>query len=183
MAEIMEALSSEASAIVRALADTQIGMVAHVPSSAIASIILHELAHVGEPGVPDLLPVGREEEAIGIVGAMNLAGGRAAVLMQDNGFGNALTALTTWAVAYHLPLPIFANERGGLGEYNSMIHTISGSARGLLGTVGIPTLDLSFRESAEQWHDVAVEAIDHAWLTRRPVVVFMNFWKGGAKDR
>ncbi len=45
--------------------------------------------------------------------------------MQDNGFGNALTALTTFAVSYHLPLLIVANTRGGLGEYNSMIHTIS----------------------------------------------------------
>ena len=67
------------------------------------------------------------------MGAMNLVGHRAAMLMQDNGFGNALTALTTWAIAYHLPLPIFANERGGLGEYNSIIHTISGSARRAIG--------------------------------------------------
>ncbi len=174
------ALSSEASAIVRAFADAEILTLAHVPSSAIASIILKELADAGKPGVPELLPVGREEEAVGIVGAMNLVGHRAALLMQDNGFGNALTALTTWAVAYHLPLPIFANERGGLGEYNSMIHAISGSARRLLETVGIPTFALSFRESAEEWHGLAVEAIDHAWLTRRPVVVFLNFWSGAS---
>lgn len=178
MTVVTAALSSEASAIVGALFDAKIRTVAHVPSSAIASIILQELSDAGKPGVPELLPVGREEEAVGIVGAMNLVGHRAAMLMQDNGFGNALTALTTWAIAYHLPLPIFANERGGLGEYNSMIHTISGSARRLLETVGIPTFALSFRESAEEWHDVAVEAIDHAWLTRRPVVVLMNFWKG-----
>ena len=78
---------------------------------------------------------------------MNLVGHRSVVLMQDNGFGNALTAIATWAGAYHLPLPIFANSRGGLGEYNSMIHTISGPADALLGPLGVPVFGLDFRDA------------------------------------
>jgi sulfopyruvate decarboxylase subunit alpha len=169
-------LTAEASAVIRAFTDTSTRAIAHVPSSAIAPMILDLRDRAGAPGVPDLIPVGREEEAIGIVGGMNLVGHRSAILMQDNGFGNALTAIMTWAVAYHLPLPIFANERGGFGEYNSMIHAISGSARDLLETLRIPVFGLSFRDEARTWHDVSVEAIEHAWLTRRPVVVQMNFW-------
>jgi sulfopyruvate decarboxylase subunit alpha len=176
-------LTGEAEAVMRAFAATSTRTIAHVPSSAIAPMIMHLLDRAGDAGVPELIPVGREEEAIGIVGGMNLVGHRSAVLMQDNGFGNALTAITTWAVAYHLPLPIFANERGGFGEYNSMIHVISGSARDLLETLRIPVFTLSFRDDPEAWHDVSVEAIEHAWLTRRPVVVHMNFWSGSEGRR
>lgn len=173
-------LSGEAAAVVRAFADTSTCAIAHVPSSAITPLLTDMLDRAGAPGVPELIPVGREEEAVGIVGGMNLVGYRAAVLMQDNGFGNALTAIATWASAYHIPLPIFANERGGLGEYNSMIHSISGAARDLLRVLGVPVFALDFRDDADAWHDVAVEAIEHAWLTRRPVVVHMNFWRGGS---
>jgi sulfopyruvate decarboxylase subunit alpha len=175
-------LSEEASSVLRAFADTGTRSVAHVPSSAIAPMILDLLDRAGRDGVPELIPTGREEEAIGIVGAANLIGHPSIVLMQDNGFGNALTAIATWAIAYHLPLPIFANERGGLGEYNSMIHAISGTAHDLLHTLGIPLFDLTFRDPPTAWHDVSVEAINHAWLTRRPVVVYMNFWKGGSEE-
>lgn len=176
------ALSSEAASVLQAFADTGTRSVAHVPSSAIAPMIFDLLDRAGGDGVPELIPAGREEETIGIVGAMNLVGHRSVVLMQDNGFGNALTAITTWAIAYHLPLPIFANERGGLGEYNSMIHAISGSAHDLLRTLRIPVFDLTFRDPPSVWHDVSKEAIDHAWMTRRPVVVSMNFWNGGSGE-
>jgi len=175
-------LSNEASSVLRAFADTGTRSIAHVPSSAIAPMILDLLDRAGGDGVPQLIATGREEEAIGIVGAANLVGHRSIVLMQDNGFGNALTAISTWAIAYHLPLPIFANERGGLGEYNSMIHAISGSAHDLLRTMRIPSFDLTFRDPPDDWHDVSVEAIEHAWLTRRPVVVFMNFWNRGTEE-
>jgi sulfopyruvate decarboxylase subunit alpha len=176
-------LSGEAASVVQALTDTATRTVAHVPSSAIAPMILDLLDRAGQEGVPELIPTGREEEAIGVVGAMNLVGHRSVVLMQDNGFGNALTAISTWAGAYHLPLPIFANSRGGLGEYNSMIHAISGSVDELLSALGVPLFKLDFRDSPTAWHQVSVEAIKHSWMTRRPVVVLMNFWKGDAEDR
>lgn len=176
-------LSEEAASVLRALTDTATRAVAHVPSSAIAPMILNLLDRAGQDGVPELISTGREEEAIGVVGAMNLVGHRSVVLMQDNGFGNALTAIATWAGAYHLPLPIFANSRGGLGEYNSMIHAISGPVHDLLKPLGVPVFDLDFRDAPTAWHEVSVEAIGHAWMTRRPVVVLMNFWKGGAGTR
>ena len=127
--------------------DTATRAVAHVPSSAIAPMILDLLDRTGQEGVPELIPTGREEEAVGVVGAMNLVGHRSVVMMQDNGFGNALTAIATWAGAYHLPLPIFANSRGGLGEYNSMIHAISGPVHDLLKPLGVPVFDLDFRDA------------------------------------
>ena len=110
-------LSAEAASALHALTDTANRAVAHVPSSAIAPMDLNLLDRAGQEDVPESVPTGREEEAIGVVGAMNLVGYRSVVLMQDNGIGNALTAIATWAGAYDLPLPIFANSRGGSGEH------------------------------------------------------------------
>ena len=120
----------------------------------------------------------REEEAVGIIGAVSLAGRSGAIIMQDNGFGNALTALATFAVAYHRPLLIVANTRGGLGEYNSMIHTISEAAPGMLREVGIPVHRLDRRNAPEDWEATIHEAGRHAQMTHRPVVVLMEFWDG-----
>ncbi|WP_406689459.1 thiamine pyrophosphate-binding protein [Saccharopolyspora sp. ID03-671] len=126
-------------------------------------------------------PLSREEEAVGVMGALPLAGRFGAVVMQDNGFGNALTALTTFSLAYHLPLLIFANTRGGLGEYNSMIHSISGHAPELLRTVGVPVFELDRRSSPQDWHDTTAEAGAHARMTYRPVVVLASFWNTDGK--
>ena len=114
-----------AGAVARAIKRLNYDFVAYQPSNIIAPII-KQLAHLsGVATGPRMLVISREEEAVGIIGGAVLGGRSGAILMQDNGFGNALTALTTFAQAYHLPLLIVANTRGGLGEYNSMIHAIS----------------------------------------------------------
>ena len=52
-------------------------------------------------------------------------------------FGNSLTALATFAMAYHVGFPIYANTRGNLGEYNSMIHGFSSAVPKLLDSIGV----------------------------------------------
>ena len=150
-----------------------IEIVAYVPSKSIAPIIDHFRQDSARS-----FSVGREEEAVGIIGGFNLAGGRGAIIMQDNGFGNALTALATWALAYHVPLPILANTRGGLGEYNSMIHHFSEAVPELLRSIRIPVFHLDRRDSPADWETSAEETVNHAWMTDRPVVLLMDFWEG-----
>jgi sulfopyruvate decarboxylase subunit alpha len=155
--------------------------VAYVPSNSIAPIIKalesEDQRRVTEDGGrPRVFPVSREEEAVGIIGALPFAGQFGVILMQDNGFGNALTALTTFTVAYHLPLLIVANTRGGLGEYNSMIHTISAPARALLRSTGIPHFSVDRRNAPEDWGATVYEAGRHARMTFRPTVVLMEFF-------
>lgn len=150
--------------------------VAYVPSASIAPIINGLLSAEEEGTLPLIFPVSREEEAIGIVGAYPLAGKFGVIVMQDNGFGNALTALTTFAVSYHLPLLIIANTRGGLGEYNSMIHSISAPVPELLRSTNIPVFSLDRRNSADDWAATIVEAGKHSQMTYRPVVVLMEFF-------
>ncbi|MBQ0924565.1 thiamine pyrophosphate-binding protein [Saccharopolyspora endophytica] len=157
--------------------------VGYIPSVTVAPVISALVeTDGGADGVsPHVTPLSREEEAIGVIGALPLAGRFGAVVMQDNGFGNALTALTTFSISYHLPLLIFANTRGGLGEYNSMIHSISQHAPALLRTVGLPVFELDRRSSPQDWQDATVEAGVHARMTYRPVVVLASFWNTDGK--
>jgi sulfopyruvate decarboxylase subunit alpha len=154
--------------------------VAYVPSNSIAGIINGLINSAG----PDtrVFPVSREEEAVGVIGALPLAGKFGVIVMQDNGFGNALTALTTFATSYHLPVLILANTRGGLGEYNSMIHSISAPVPDILRAANIPVFALDRRNSPEDWRATVTEAGKHARMTYRPVVVLMEFFDFNDKE-
>jgi len=159
----------EAGPHLRALADgicdAGITTFCHVPSSHVAPVIRDLEAR----GLRAIL-ANREEEAVGIVGGLRLAGVPAALVVQDNGFGNALTALSTFAIAYHVPLPIFANERGGLGEYNSMIQAISGNVPEILAAVRIRVERLGPSDPVAVWRVTARAAAELATIQRRPVV-------------
>lgn len=158
-------------------------LVGYIPSVTVAPVIDHLVAtDGGADGISErVTPLSREEEAIGVVGALPLAGKFGAVVMQDNGFGNNLTALTTFSLSYHLPLLVFANTRGGLGEYNSMIHSISQPMPQILRAAGFQVVELDRRSSAADWEDVVAEAGNHARMTYRPVIVLASFWNTDGK--
>lgn len=162
--------------VVRAITSLSPDGVGFVPSNSIAPII-KALASEHEAGrLADVYSLSREEEAIGVMGAYPFADRFGVLVMQDNGFGNALTALTTFAVSYHLPLLIVANTRGGLGEYNSMIHSISAPVPELLRSSQVPVYTVDRRNTAEDWGGTVREAGNHARMTYRPVVVLMEFF-------
>src|SRR5437762_10296867 len=71
-----------------------------IPSSTLKTIIDAQSERMGVRA----FPATREEEAVGIASGLALAGRRVMLIVQDNGIGNALTALTTFPQAYHVPL-------------------------------------------------------------------------------
>lgn len=158
-------------------------LVGYVPSVSIAPIITELVAGSGgrDGRSPTVFPLSREEEAAGVLGALPLVGKFGAIIMQDNGFGNALTALTTFNAAYQLPLLIVANTRGGLGEYNSMIHVFSQHVPGLLDQLGLRWFELDRRSGPDDWAAVVTEAGVHARMTFRPVVVLAHCWSTDGK--
>lgn len=169
-------------AVVDALVEADLRVLPYVPSNSIAPLIDHFRLHADPEIRSRAISVGREEEAVGIAGGAALAGLPAGILLQDNGFGNAITALTTFAVAYHLPMTLVANTRGGLGEYNSMIHRVSEPMPEILRAIGLPVFELDHRDDPAHWKGVALEACRHAAMTHRPVAVLMSLWdplKGG----
>ncbi|NLS09571.1 thiamine pyrophosphate-binding protein [Nesterenkonia sp. MY13] len=175
--------SAYARSVAEAIWASDVTRVGYIPSVTVAPVI-NELVEIdgGDDGVSTrVTPLSREEEAVGVMSSVALNGGLGAIVMQDNGFGNALTALTTWTLSYHLPLLIFANTRGSLGEYNSMIHSISTPVPRLLEATGIHYLELDRRSDAEDWGDVVKEAANHAQMTFRPVVVLGSFWNTDGK--
>lgn len=174
-------MTARAQSAAEGLLRLECDLVAYVPSNTVAPIISRLEAADRERGGPrpTVFPVAREEEAVGIIGALPLAGKFGAIVMQDNGFGNALTALTTFTQAYHLPMLVVANTRGGLGEYNSMIHTISATVPDVLRAARIAVFGLDRRTGPDDWEQTVYEAGRHARMTHRPVVVLMEFWDRG----
>jgi sulfopyruvate decarboxylase subunit alpha len=164
---------SYAESVARGVRAAGADLVGYVPSVSVAPVIK---ALERDYPAGRLFPLSREEEAMGLLGALPLAGRFGAVVMQDNGFGNSLTALTTFNLAYHLPLLVVANTRGGLGEYNSMIHSLCQHVPALLDRVGLPVFELDRRSGPADWAAVVTEAGRHARMTLRPVVVLASFW-------
>lgn len=153
-------------ALVDGLIEWGVEAFAHVPSSHVAPVI----RGLEERGVRGYL-ANREDEALGMAGGLALGGRRAAVVMQDNGFGNALTALATFLVAYRIGVPIVANARGGPGEYNSMIHSFSEAAPDLLRDVGVRVEHLAPGDGSAVWEVTTRAACELATTTHRPVVI------------
>jgi sulfopyruvate decarboxylase alpha subunit len=157
-------------AIIAALEEIRPDMILTIPSSTLKHVLA---AFEGRADIP-VVPLTREEEGIGIAAGMVLGGGRPVLVIQDNGLGNSLTALATFPQAYHIPLLILVSQRGGLGEYNSMIHTFCEHVEDIVRAAGLRAFSLDGRIPAEQWRTAIVKAFEYAQITHRPVLVLCN---------
>ena len=126
---------------------------------------------------PRAFPVTREEEGVGIASGLTLAGRRVVMIVQDNGIGNALTALTTFPQAYHIPMLMLVSRRGGLGEYNSMIHTFCERVEDVSNAAGLRSFSLDASVPIGEWARRIVDAHEFARITHRPVIVYLNLMR------
>ncbi|HJQ72765.1 MAG TPA: thiamine pyrophosphate-binding protein [Actinomycetota bacterium] len=165
-------------AVVEGLLEWGIEDFSYVPSSHIAPVV----RPLQERGVRSHLAA-REEEGVGLAGGLVLGGRKAALLMQDNGFGNALTALATFAKAYHIGMPVVSNTRGGPGEYNAMIHSFSEAVPDLLHALGIRVERLGPSDPEGVWQSTTRAAAELAIVTRRPVVVLLDLLHPGIGEQ
>lgn len=165
-------------AVVEGLLEWGIEDFSYVPSSHIAPVV----RPLQERGVRSHLAA-REEEGVGLAGGLVLGGRKAALLMQDNGFGNALTALATFANAYHVGMPVISNARGGPGEYNAMIHSFSERVPDLLHALGIRVELLGPSDPKGVWQSTTRAAAELAVVTRRPVVVLLDLLHPGIGEQ
>ena len=100
------------------------------------------------------------------------------MIFQDNGIGNLLTSLLTFPQPYHLPLFGLVTRRGGIGEYNSMIHTISERSEAILDAADVRFIQLDGRTPIEEWAPSVVKAYQFSLTTHRPVFVLVNLMGG-----
>ncbi len=157
-----------------ALDDIDPEFVLQLPSSTLSAIISHCEARRGTR----TFPITREEEGVGIAAGLALAGRRVVMVVQDNGLGNALTALTTFPLAYHIPMLLLVSRRGGLGEYNSMIHAFCERVEAIAAAADLRSFTLDGRTALEFWRPTVAKAYEFASITHRPVIVFCNLMGG-----
>jgi sulfopyruvate decarboxylase subunit alpha len=147
--------------------------VIQIPSSTLKTIIDQTAERMGERA----FPVTREEEGVGIAAGLTLSGRKVLMIVQDNGIGNSLTALTTFPQAYHIPLLMLVSRRGGLGEYNSMIHTFCERVEEISDAAGLRSFSLDGTVPLDEWTRRIVDADEFARITRRPVIVYLNLMR------
>jgi sulfopyruvate decarboxylase alpha subunit len=145
-----------------------------LPSSTLKDVIRHLEAR----DKPRSFPITREEEGVGIASGLALAGKKAAMVIQDNGLGNMLTALNTFPLAYHLPVFMVVSRRGALNEYNSMIHLFCERVEAIADAAGLRYFTLNGRVPLELWAPTITHAFENSQLTRRPVAVFVDLMGG-----
>lgn len=162
--------AAAAAAVIAGLADIGVEYVIHIPDSFGAPVVSHFEAAAGVR----CFPVAREEEGVGILSGLAMAGRKGVMFIQDVGLGNSMVALTTFAMAYHMPMLILAIRRGGFGEFNAAVHNYSETAPEMVATMKIKASALDYRVPFEQWPGVIKSAYDYAQMTRRPIVVFVN---------
>ena len=158
-------------AVIEGLEKAAVDFFIHIPDSLGSPVVEHFQAH---PTIRSF-SVAREEEGIGIAGGLALGGKTGVLFYQDVGLGNSLVALTTFAMAYHMPILILAIRRGGFGEFNSAVHTFSEHAVKMVESMAIKAFVLDYRVPVAQWSQAIVRASEYIHLTHRPIVVFLNF--------
>ena len=148
--------------------------VLHLPSSTLIHIINHVLDRPNTVA----FPIPREEEGVGILSGLELAGTKSLAIIQDNGVGNLLTALTTFPMAYHIPQFYIVSQRGGLNEYNSMIHMICEKVPSILDAANVRYFTLDGHTPIKQWAPSVVKAYEYSQVTHRPVMLLVNLMGG-----
>jgi sulfopyruvate decarboxylase subunit alpha len=148
--------------------------VLHLPSSTLTHIIDHLLARPNTT----TFPIPREEEGVGILSGLELAGSRSVAIIQDNGVGNLLTALATFPMAYHIPQFYVVSRRGGLNEYNSMIHMICERVPAILDAANVRYFELDSRTPIDQWAATVQKSYEFSRITHRPVMLLVNLMGG-----
>ena len=170
----MESPDPRSQAIIDGLEAINPEYVLHLPSSTLKYVINHFLDRPNTRTFP--LPI--EQEGVGILSGLAIADARAVMIIQDNGVGNMLTALTTFPQAYHIPQLIVVSQRGGLGEYNSMIHHFCEHVEGILDAAQIRYFKLDGRVPTDEWPTTITRAYEYCHTTHRPVMVLCNLMGG-----
>ena len=132
-----------AETIVECLKDADISLITYVPD-----ISIHQVTRLmEEDDYFHVVSATREEEAVGIATGAYAVGQNAAVFMQSSGFGNTVNALASLCLPARVPLPMFINLRGEVGEFNIAQVAMGRVTRPILDTLGIQhyTLDTDDR--------------------------------------
>jgi sulfopyruvate decarboxylase subunit alpha len=151
--------------ILAGLKEAGIDMVASVPDINMLQLINllyeeKEIVHV---------PVGREEEGIGVCTGAHLAGKQTALLMQNGGFLNSCNGLTTTALQFGIPVLLLIYYAGDMGD--NAFHMVGLVTEPVLRGLGIKYTVM--RDPAKVKQDIA-GAVIAATSSKRPVALLLS---------
>jgi sulfopyruvate decarboxylase subunit alpha len=170
-------LRDRSAAVIEGIEAVDPDHVLHLASSTLKIVLEHFISGPGAEG-RRVFAMPREEEGVAVAAGLELAGRRPVLVFQDNGIGNLLTSLLTFPQPYHVPLFGVVTRRGGLGEYNSMIHTVSERTEALLDAGGVRWFQLDARTPIEAWAPEIQRAWTYSRTTHRPVFMLVNLMGG-----
>src|ERR671918_1570037 len=119
-----------------------------------------EIAHI---------PVGREEEGIGVCAGAHLAGKQTALLMQNGGLLNSCNGLTTTALQFGIPILLLIYYAGDMGD--NAFHMVGLVTEPVLRGLGIKYTVM--RDPAKVKQDIA-GAVAAATSSKRPVALLLT---------
>jgi sulfopyruvate decarboxylase alpha subunit len=161
-------------AIAREILEAGVESAVYVPDARLRGIV----AALSDGGlVPHALT--REEECVGFAAGYVAAGGRAVVLMQCSGLGNALNALGSLAIPYALGIPMILSMRGTLGETNPSQIPMGRATVGLLDALAIQSFSVAAEEQAGS---TAAGVLQLAFETGAPAALILEPQLGGQRE-
>ena len=160
--------------IVKTLKDWDTSMIVYVPD-----ISIHQVTSlIDEDPYFRLVSATREEEAIGIAVGSYAAGRNAAVFMQSSGFGNCINALASLCIPCRIPIPMFINMRGEVGEFNIAQVAMGRATRPILDVLGLPYYTLDTVDRLDQQVSGALQL---CYASRQPLALCLTPMLHGGK--
>jgi sulfopyruvate decarboxylase subunit alpha len=147
------------------LKDAGINLVASVPDINLLHLINglyadREITHI---------PVGREEEGIGVCAGAYTGGKRVAMLMQNGGLMNSCNGLTTTALQFGIPILLLVYYAGDMGD--NAFHRLGLVTEPVLDGLGIKYTVM--RDPTRVKEQIA-QALTAAEASKRPVALLLT---------
>jgi len=163
-----------AETITQCLKDNDVSLVAYVPD-----ISIHQVTKIlQDDPYFHVVSATREEEAIGIAAGAYAVGRNAAVFMQSSGFGNCINALASLCIPSRIPIPMFINMRGEVGEFNIAQVAMGRATRPILDVLGLPYYTLDTVDRLDQQVSGALQL---CYASRQPLALCLTPMLHGGK--
>ena len=112
----------------------------------------------------------REEEAIGIASGMSMSGSNSVVFMQNAGFANSISTITSLTELYQIPIIFLIGWRGYL-KNDAPEHLKIGKIQpDLLKIIGLPTKVLS----EKNWKQHSISALKKIKKEQKPCALVIK---------
>ena len=147
------------------LKDAGVNLVASVPDINLVDLLT---LIADDPDVQHV-PVGREEEGVGVCTGAYLGGRRPALLMQDAGLMNSCNGLTTTALQFGIPILLLVYYAGDMGD--NAFHMLGLVTEPVLQGLGIK---YAVADSPGQVKKQIGDAMTICQASKRPVALLLT---------